>query len=103
MGLTLALLALLVSTSTSTPTFTLTLTSTSTMTDDTHPHNWKVVPIFTLKDPLWFRRFITHCKENKLGWLMHASVGTDPSDITQFDDLTSPAYLNADEPDKSNE
>jgi len=101
MGLTIALhlLVILLSTKPSTPTSTSTSTPTSAMSDD-DSRNYRTVPIFTLKNPMWFRRFTTHCKENKLGWLMNAATGDDPSDISAFDDLTSDAYKNAADDDK---
>ena len=87
MGLAIALHLLVFLTST-------TLSTSTTMTDDTddHPPSYRTVPLFTLKNPMWFRKFVTHCKENKLGWLMNASQGDDPSYISNFDDLTSEAY-----------
>lgn len=74
MGLTIALhlLVILITIPTSNSTFT--STPTSTMSDD-EPQSYRTVPVFTLKNPMWFRRFTTHCKENKLGWLMNASTG----------------------------
>ena len=103
MGLTIALhlLVILISIKPSTPTSTSTSTPTptSTMSDD-DSRSYRTVPIFTLKNPMWFRRFTTHCKENKLGWLMNASTGDDPSDISAFDDLTSAAYNDAGDAEK---
>ena len=98
MGLTIALHLIVIIRTIPTSNSTITSTPTSTMSDD-EPQSYRTVPVFTLKNPMWFRRFTTHCKENKLGWLMNASTGDDPTNISNFDDLTSDAYESA-EPDE---
>ena len=63
MGLTIALhlLVILISIKPSTPTSTSTSTPTptSTMSDD-DSRSYRTVPIFTLKNPMWFRRSLAH-------------------------------------------